>query len=260
MTDQSIFENGSQVQPNSVVPVAVTPVTASSNENPYGDHLQAIKNERGEVKYNTVEDALTGAANAQKKITEDAAMMQSLQSELITAREEAAKLKGALNVADLIKPQTPEPTQVSSPAEQSGLSEEAASELFKKLSVQQGKEAEQAKNVLAVVSTLKEKFGDQADDVFYKKAAELGMTKDRMNQLAADSPQAALKLFDGTAVENLNPTQTTRQPETNIAPAVTDGPLPMATNTLLEGATTEEMVAEMNRHKEHVYKKFGITA
>lgn len=261
MADQSIFENGSQEPSNSVVPAAVTPVApVSSDPNPYGDHLAAIKNERGEVKYNTVEDALIGAVNAQKKISEDAATLQTLQQDLNTARAEAATLKGALNVADLIKPQTPEPTQVSSPAEQQGLSEEQASDLFKRLSVQQGEDATKAQNVLKVVEALKKKFGDQADEVFYKKAAEVGLSKDQINKLASESPQAALKLFEGATVENLNPTQTSRQATPNLPPVVTDGIVPRSEKTVLEGATAQELTAEMERHKDAVYKKYGITA
>ncbi|MBL4654110.1 MAG: hypothetical protein JKY53_14795 [Flavobacteriales bacterium] len=261
MADQSIFGDGNQAPQNSDTPVTDTPVTQpSSNQNQYGDHLSAIKNERGETKYNTVEEALQGAAHAQKKIAEDAATMQTLQQELITAREEAAKLKGALNVADLIKPQTPEPNQVSSPAEQTGLSEEQASELFKKLSVQQSEDAKRAQNVLEVVNTLKDKFGNQASDLFYKKAEELNLSKDQMNKLASESPKAALQMFEGVTVENLNPTQTSVNTTSSPAPEIRNGPLPKAEKSMLIGATSEDLKAEFARHKDAVYEKYGITA
>ena len=258
----SIFGNEQPAaQPVSVPPVADTPVAQPAPvQNPYGNHLAAIKNERGEVKYNTVEDALTGAAHAQVKITEDAASMQTLQQELLTAREENAQLKGALNVADLIKPKTPEPSQASSPAEPQGLSEAQTIELYKKLSVQQSEEATQTTNVASVVNKLKEKFGEKASEVFYSNAAKLNMTNDQMNQLAATSPTAALSLFDGVVVENLNPTQSSVNTTATPAPTTIDGPLPMGDKSMLVGASSQDVQAEMARHREAVYKQYGVTA
>lgn len=256
-----IFGNGQPAaQPNTEQPAAVTPVAQpASDPNPLGHLLAGIKNERGEVKYNTIEDALTGAAHAQNKIVEDQATMAQLQQELITAREEAAQLKGALNVKDLIKPQTPEPTQESSPAIPQGLSEEQTVELFKKLTVQQSTEATQSTNIATVVDTLKEKFGSQANEVFYKRATEMNMTADQMNTLAATSPTAALSFFDAVSpTPELNPTQTSVNTASTPAPTIIDGPLPRGEQSMLLGADSKDVIAEMQRHKAAVYEKYGV--
>ena len=257
----SIFGNEQPAPVQPITPVAAPPVTPTIVPNPFGDHLAAIKNERGEVKYNTVEEALTGAAHAQVKIKEDAVSLQTLQQDLITAREENAQLKGALNVADLIKPQTPDPVQASSPAEPSGLSEEQTVALFNKLHVQQSEEATQASNIASVVDKLKEKFGSQANEMFYKKASDMNMTSDQMNQLAANSPTAALSFFEGVqAPAELNPTQSSVNTDGTPPKEVIGGPLPMSDQSMLLGATSGDLKNELDRHKAAVYEKYGITA
>ena len=251
---------GNEPADQTVQPVVAPAATPALVQSPYGDHLSAIKNERGEIKYSTVEDALTGAAHAQVKITQDAAAMQTLQQELITAREENAQLKGALNVADLLKPQTPEPTQASSPAEPQGLSVEETRKLIASESARQQAESIKSTNISSVVEALKSKHGDKAGEVFYKIASNVGMTNDQMNELAANSPKAALAFFENVPVDNLNPTQTSVNTTATPEPTKEGGPLAMGERSMLVGASSRDVKAEMARHKEAVYKKFGVTA
>ncbi len=261
MSTDNIFGTEQPAVQNPATPAAVTPVAQPASEpNPVGDLLAGIKNERGEVKYNTIEEALRGAAHAQNKITEDQAAMAQLQQELITVREEAAQLKGALNVKDLIKPQAQEPVQESSPAIPTGLSEAETVELFNKLTVKRTEQSAQATNVATVVDKLKEKYGSQANEVFYKRAADMNMTNDQMNTLAATSPTAALSFFESVEAKELNPTQTSVT-TTNVPASTTlvDGKLPMGAKSMLIGATSDETKAEFARHKAAVYEKFGIT-
>ena len=256
-----IFGTDQPAQPNSEPTVAATPATqTSSNSNPFGDHLSAIKNERGEVKYDTVEDALRGAAHAQVKIAEDTARMQTLQQELITAREENAKLKGALNVADLIKPQTPTPVGESSPATPQGLSEEETRRLIVEENARQSIEAQKKRNITTVVDKLKAVHGANAGEVFYKAAAAKNMSNDQMNELAATSPEAALALLEGVPVDNLNPTQTSVTTPVTPPPAPSGGPVAKGEKSVLVGATSQDLKSEWARHKEAVYNKYGVSA
>ena len=55
--------------------------------------------------------------------------------------------------------------------------------------------AARTKNIDAVTSAMAEKFGEKAEEEFYKKGAELNLSQDELNNLAGTSPAAVLALF-----------------------------------------------------------------
>jgi hypothetical protein len=50
-------------------------------------------------------------------------------------------------------------------------------------------------NAKAVAQKFREMHGDKAEEVFYGKAKEMGLTKESINQLASTSPQAVFSMF-----------------------------------------------------------------
>lgn len=50
-------------------------------------------------------------------------------------------------------------------------------------------------NQSAVATALKDKYGDKAEEVFTRKAEELGLSVATLNEIAATSPKAALEYF-----------------------------------------------------------------
>lgn len=255
MPDQSIF--GTDNQTNNVQPAPVTPVAiVNSDDNPVDNLLHAIKNEQGEVKYGSVEDALKGAAHAQGLLSQNKTQLNTQAAELNALKVENAQYKGALEAMDHLNQPQPVPA-TSEPAVNTGLDEAGVINLI----AQREKQATEAANKAVVINKLLEKFGDKAEEVFYNTAQKNGLSKELINQIAASSPEAALKYFENEQPANINPTQpsinSAGQP---VVEPVVDGPLPRAETSMLLGATSKELADEMKRHREHVYKKLGVTA
>lgn len=258
MSDQNIFSEGTPTQSTeSITEPAATPAGQDSSvPNPVDHLLSGIKNEQGEVKYNSVEEALKGAAHAQNKITQDAVELERLRTELAATREENAKYKGALEAMEKTTP-AQQPTQDSIPANPAGLDEEGVMAL---IAEREQKAVAQA-NTSKVVSSLKEKYGDKAQEVFYSTAKSLGLSPEIMNGIAAASPEAALKYFSDVSAPNINPTQTSVNTAAITPPAPDlNAPLARSETSMLIGATSKDLKQEMERHKQRVYEKFGVTA
>lgn len=200
--DTSIFDNkNSQETPAVQNTDGVTP---PSNNDELATLLVSIKNERGEQKYRTVQDALKALGHSQEYIPELSQKLKQQEEELKEAREAAAKVAELERVVQSLteaKPQNETPSQ--------GLSEDqVAAQVVRILSEQESKKVAN-NNVATVVNTVKKVYGDKAETVFYGRAQELGMTTEQFNTLAATTPKAVLKLMgieDKTHVDQIPPT------------------------------------------------------
>lgn len=255
MANQSIFGQ-EDLKPNEQPAPVTTEAPAIPVANPVDNLLHAIKNEAGEVKYGSVEDALKGAAHAQGLLSQNKTQLDTQAVELTALKVENAQYKGALEAMDhLNQPQTVPPT--SEPAVNTGLDEAGVINLL----AQREKQATEAANRSVVINKLLEKFGDKAEEVFYNTAQKNGLSKELINQIAASSPEAALKYFENEQAANINPiTPSVNSAGQPVVEPVTNGVLPKAETSMLLGATSQELRDEMKRHREHVYKKFEITA
>lgn len=205
MADQSIFDanqNNPQVTPeNKPTP---TPSPASDN---VADLLSQIKNEKGEQKYKTLEDALVGLQHSQSFI-------QTLRKEKQQVEEEVSSLRPvAEKVTELerVVLQLTQPNNAPAPTPAPAISEESIAQLVEQ-TLSKKQQAEVAKaNIQAVSVAVQKEFGEQAEQVFYSKAEELGLSRAEVNQLAARTPQAVLKMLGITEVKqvpNAVPTRT----------------------------------------------------
>lgn len=195
MTDQSLFGNGQESQ--------VTPASASAaasqtqNANPLATLLAEIRNESGVQKYNSVEDALKGAAHAQSYIATLKQEKEEAERRLQEATRTATEAQGQLTEQQQIKASIAELSQKlnNKTNETTGkvYTAEEIAELVNSQLTQRDVATSAKKNQETVVSQLRSKFGDKAEEQYNAAATDLGLTVAEMNALAAKSPKVVLK-------------------------------------------------------------------
>lgn len=216
-------------QPSTGEAPAQTPTSAD----PYADLLGGIKTDDGRLKYATVSDALNSIPHAQGHIS-------TLEAELTEARAELAKRASVEESLQQLAntPQTQEPT---APV---GLGEQEVAQLFDaRLQQVEIARVSQA-NQESVANTMKERFGDNAEDTYNAKAAELGVGVDFLNTLAAKSPQLVLEYF-GKAKDSAP------QPTVGSVNTAAFGSAPQETpkKDVMFGASTQDIMDEWRRCK-----------
>lgn len=192
MSDQTIFgTQNNQADPatqtNQGSPAAPN---TQQNANPFADLLNGIRNESGSPKYGTVEDALKGAAHAQ-------AFIDQLKREKAELQAERDRLAGVADKTTELERTVQELIQKSQERTQTGetLTPEQIAELVTRTLTEKETHKSAQENLNTVVSTLQREFGADAEQKFYAKAQELGMTKAEINQLAASKPKAVLTML-----------------------------------------------------------------
>lgn len=200
MADQaSIFTNQEQQQSTQTQQQTqvTTQVTTQTQPDPFATLLASVKNERGEQKYKDVNEAFNGLKHAQEYIPTLKNELSQKDQALAAAQARINELLEANN--SLISLTSNQQTQ-SQPTPQ-GLDEKQIADLIAHTIDQRATQQTSQQNVATVVSTLQSVFGADAEKTFYGKAAELGMSVQEMNTLAAKSPKAVLKMLgvDGSA-------------------------------------------------------------
>jgi len=212
--------------------------------------VSSITNERGEQKYKTVQEALKALVHSQAYIPELSLKVKQQEQELAEAKAAAAK------VAELeatIRTFTQESGNQNQPV-QSGLTEEQVAALVSNV-IDKRTEAEKATaNIEAVVSSVKSAFGEKAEEVFYSKASELGMSVQEMNLLAAKNPKAVIKLLGVEAKDVKQPAFSPNTSSINTGGFEPKKESFIGRNTKLVniGATSQELQAETQNAKRMV--------
>ena len=205
-----------QPQPASV---ANTPV-----QDPYTELLSGIKTTEGNAKYGTVSDALNSIPAAQSHIEK----LELENSQLREANDQS-------NAVDTILERLNQQQVVDQP--QTGMDENTVLALISSALENSEQQKTDNQNTQAVVTAMTEKFGDKAEEALYGKAAELGISNEFMNQLAAKSPRAVLEMFKTTesgmhkTAEGIN-TSGMQEPPKEI-------------NTKIMGGATQEQVLDL---------------
>lgn len=192
-------------------------------------------------KYKSVEDALKSVPHAQSHI-------QTLEEKLAAAEAELAKRRTAEELLEDIKQGVQQPGTTIPKVD---LSTDAVSEIVR-TALQQEKIAEkQRNNVNSVAENFISTFGDKAkaQEAYEKIAQENGLTVGQLNNLAATSPDAVLKLAGITrgaapvakTTGSINPLAIT-QPKTQEQPSI----------RLKLGATTKDIMASWEAAKQKV--------
>lgn len=243
MTDSTIFNTNSGDTP----PQNMNTNSGVQNDQttpPFADLLGQIKNDRGEQKYKTTEEALKALQHAQNFIPQLTQEKSAMEQELQNLRNEVAKLKAVESVVEKLTATQNNSVPTNT---QPVLDEQKIAELVTRTLSARDVEATQKANVSSVVSALQGKFGQEAEKTFYTKAQELGMSAAQMNQLAATSPQAVLQLFgvQGGPVQKVNvPTPTQAGMNTAGFQPKQDTLIKRNDKPSLIGATSQDLMEE----------------
>lgn len=247
---------GDQPTASEVNPASPGKDASDVQTQPFADLLGTVLNEEGKPKYSNVPEAIKGLSHAQEHIR--------------NLEQEAKRLKEELDKRQAVEEALQQVTQSKSESTQpyQGLDEEAVTTLVEQRlqMIEQQKVSKQ--NTSKVVDTLQKKFGEKAEEAFYQKTSELGMTKEMANTLAAQSPDALLALFNVTSPSSGYGTSsvntTALQPKPKEIPTIMDGGearinLPKGERSILQGATSKELMDEFARHKAAVYAKYNLS-
>lgn len=233
MTDQSIFENKQ------------TPSTPIQSDD-LNDLLSQIRNENGEPKYKSVRDALVGLQHSQEFIktlrTEKSQVEQQL-NEVKPVADKVTELERI--VLELTKPSTPVATPTS------GMSEEAIAQLVETTLTKRQQDEVAKQNLTSVIGSVRAEFGDKAEEVFYAKAQEIGLSRADINSLAARTPQAALKLI-GVQAKTSTVKPTVSSTNTSSFEPAQNTFIGRNSKRLEVGATASELMEETRASKQMV--------
>lgn len=182
-------------------------------------------------KYRTAEDALKALPHAQGHI-------KTLEEEAKQLREELAKRKAAEELLEEFKASGKFGEQTSQPTPPAAVNYEEiiASVLAKKEAATTAQ-----KNISTVVSTFTAAFGDKTkgEEMYNKVAEESGLSIAALNQLAATSPEAVMRLAGITKKQDTLPG---RVQGTVNAETFGEKPDTELSARLKPGASTKDMV------------------
>jgi hypothetical protein len=238
MPNDNIFEGGDPTPPVTPETPAVTPPTPSAD--PALDLLGNIKGDDGQPKYKDVPTALSALQHSQEYI-------KQLKAELEETKTKAAQAMTMEQVlAAINKPEAP-PTN-SAPSSPGLTAEDVMRILTEK------ERAEAAKlNTRKVAQRFKEVHGEKAEEAFYTKASEMGLSKEAVNQLAATSPEAVFSMFGMKGGGAPAPTTPSGINTTNM-----QAPTPQSLGSVMGFKKDSELVDYWQKIKQEVNANLGI--
>lgn len=246
MSDQTIFGNENPQTPANPPSGNSNPQT--SQNDPVVTMLMEIKNEFGQPKYRSVEEAIKALKHSQDYIP-------TLKQQLDQREQELAALRPQVEKITTLEQTLQQLTQNQNTAanKQPVVDEEVIANLVNSQLTRAQEQAKQAENLKSVVATVKEIAGDKAEEVFYGKAAELGMSKAEINALAAKSPAAALAAL-GLTKPATQPPQFTPGGTVNTAGFTPpqDSAIGRNTKPVLIGATSQDQRSELHNARRMV--------
>ncbi len=248
MSDQGVFDDENKPNPEATPPV--------NQGNPFADQLGSILNDEGKPKYETVEKALEALNASQDFIKTLKTEKQELENKYTAVEQELAK---RANIEDFVNrlsgtPNEPKPNEETPPVKDA-ISVESVEEMFQKQFEQREQQSRQQANLDRVVSELSKTHGDQANAVVREKAKELNTTTEKLQELARENPDMALRLLaDGTS--SSSSTQFTQHNSPNNEPEVE---MPKFEKSLTRGGVTNQELAKAWKEVgEYTQKKLGI--
>ena len=228
------------------------PNDASVN-NQFDDLLNGIKNDSGERKYNTVESALEALKHSQEYIPNLQGDKDKLTQEVESLKSQQTKVDELTAIVEKLT--APKEETVNQPS--TSFNEQDVAKMVQAALTQNQAETTKEKNIKSVTDALMDSFGTEAEKTFYGKAEELGMSKEAFNDLAGTSPKAVLAFF-GASTQQPSITKGTQGVNHNFQKPTPSGKVERADRSVMAGASTGDLKAEMQRHKEAVYAKYGV--
>lgn len=242
-------------QPNNVFGNEPVPNGEVTNQAPntLDNLLKNIKNENGEQKYKSLEDALVALDHSQKYIPELKSQLTGTQTQLEEMRTEMSKFSNIEeSVQRLLATQQ---NQRETTPEASGLDEQAVIKLVQD-SLKQSKQIELlTTNQQKVNDTLVGKYGEKAVEVLDAKAAELHTTRQALGELSKQNPDLVLALFNTPVNKEPNPAVSSMRTPT---PKPVLEELEKPTKSLLSGVSAKEQAARLIKIRQAVHNKYDV--
>lgn len=245
MTDQSLFEENKNLEE--------TPPVEAQPTDPYADLLESIRNERGERKYATLDEALKALKHSQEyiptlkaELIEKDTKLQELQME----QTRIAQLEEAIE-----RLATAKPNGDGTPPSTRALDEQTLKSLVSKQleEIDSVKRSEQ--NLSKVQDALLAKYGEKAAEVLAQKASELGTTKEALGALARQNPNMVLAYFNTQGPSGPKPsTSSMNIPPINKPNLEVQKP----EKSMLLGATDKDRIELLRKIRESVHAKYGV--
>lgn len=250
MTDQTLFSESKTTDGSDPTP---------TNENIFADQLKSIVNEKGEQKYQSVEDALKALEHAQKHI-------QTLEAETSSSKDQMAQLQAELDkresVEDAVKRltqpnQQQQSTEPTKPTDNALGSEDVMKIVTDALNNQRSQDQSNT-NLNIVQKQLIELHGDKAAEVISKRAKELGTTPTELEKLSRSNPTMALKLLGGEEKPKPEPkpTHSSVIPPREVAD---DNPIPEMKISIQGGASNRDLAEAWKDVGAYTKKRLGVT-
>ena len=137
-------------------------------------------------KYSSAEEALRSVPHAQQHI-------KTLEEEMAQLKEELSKRKTTQELLDEIKSGV---QPVEKTTQEVGLNQDNIMELVNQTLKQNEQKKTAQANASQVASKFSEKYGSNAETVYNSLAKDLNLTPQKLNELAATSPNLVLRLAD----------------------------------------------------------------
>ncbi len=185
-SESTIFADQAPAAPEqtSTAPAPAVPAAPAVTQDPYNDLLKGITTTEGAQKYGTVSDALNSITSAQSHIS--------------TLEEENQRLREASTQSDAVDTILAKLNETSPADQPVGLDENSVMQLVSTALRANDAQKTSTTNVAQVTAAMQTAHGDKAEQVFYAKAADLGISNEFMNELAAKSPKMVLEMFKAT--------------------------------------------------------------
>ena len=215
----------------------------------FADLLTGIKNNSGEQKYNSVEDALNSVAPAQSHISSIEDENKTLRDQLEDIRQDLATRKTVEEILATGTGDTPEP-------QAQGFDPNQLGDLVGKYVNQIETKRTFETNAEKFISDLRDKYGESSMDILNQVSVDSGLTREELLELAAKKPLAARKLA-GFDSRQTTPTRTSGSINTaGFQSGASTDAIPEFKSALV-GASTQDLLAQWNRHRQIVEQKFG---
>jgi hypothetical protein len=234
------------------LPKEPTPIT---NAEELATKLAEIKNEKGEVKYGSLEVALEALKESQNYIPTLKSEKEKLEAELSTLKAKAEKSENVEEVvARLLEKSKPqEPTH----QQEKGIDENDVAAIVERKLDETKQEEVFRLNEEMVTKALNEKFGEKAKEEIAKKAAELGTTPKQLGAIATENPKMVISLFNNEPAKQVTP-PTNSDVNTQFFQKAPEEKLKAPEKSVLSGASSDEQKAHMLDIKKAVYEKFNV--
>ena len=160
-------------------------------------------------KFKTIEELAKGKVEADNHIGNITKTLDELRAEL--AKQDYAKsLLEQMNKGSETKAEQP-PSNIPSPSNTENTTQSASDieALVEKALTEKERNRTVAQNIAVVGEEMEKQFGDKAAQILKSKSQELGMSMDRLKEIAAESPTAFFQLVGVSA---------SRKPQVSTAP------------------------------------------